>query len=50
MNSQEIIDLEQEFVLGVYGRAPFVLERGEGSTVAACGFNAEVRWVFIKVS
>ncbi|MBP7962993.1 MAG: acetylornithine/succinylornithine family transaminase [Caldilineaceae bacterium] len=33
MNSQEIIDLEQEFVLGVYGRAPFVLERGEGSTV-----------------
>lgn len=33
MNSQTIIDLEQEYVLGVYGRAPFVLERGEGSTV-----------------
>ncbi len=33
MDSQEIIDLEREYVLGVYGRAPFVLARGEGSTV-----------------
>ena len=30
MNAQEIIDLEHDYVLGVYGRAPFVLERGRG--------------------
>src|SRR5689334_20004195 len=30
MNAQEIIDLEQKYVLGVYSRPPFVLERGEG--------------------
>ena len=33
MNAQEVIALEQAHVLGVYGRAPFVLERGEGSTL-----------------
>lgn len=33
MNAQEIIDLEQQYVLGVYGRPPFVLERGEGCTL-----------------
>lgn len=33
MNAQEVIDLEQSHVLGVYGRAPFVLDRGEGSTL-----------------
>ncbi len=33
MNAQEVIDLEQNHVLGVYGRAPFVLARGEGSTL-----------------
>ena len=33
MNTQQIIDLEQKHVLGVYGRAPFVLERGQGSTL-----------------
>lgn len=33
MDAQEVIALEQEHVLGVYGRAPFVLERGEGSTL-----------------
>ncbi|MFN8442666.1 MAG: aspartate aminotransferase family protein [Caldilineaceae bacterium] len=33
MNAQEIIDLEQNHVLGVYGRPPFVLERGEGCTL-----------------
>lgn len=33
MNAQEIIELEQQHVLGVYARAPFVLERGEGSTL-----------------
>lgn len=33
MNPQEIIDLEHETVLGVYGRAPFVLERGSGVTL-----------------
>lgn len=33
MNGQEIIDLEQNHVLGVYGRPPFVIERGNGSTL-----------------
>lgn len=33
MNTHEVIKLEQAHVLGVYGRAPFVLERGEGSTL-----------------
>lgn len=33
MNAQEVIGLEQNHVLGVYGRAPFVLARGEGSTL-----------------
>ncbi len=33
MDAQEIIDLEHEYVLGVYGRAPFVLERGDGCTL-----------------
>ena len=33
MNAQEIVALEQEYVLGVYGRAPFVLERGNGATL-----------------
>jgi acetylornithine/N-succinyldiaminopimelate aminotransferase len=33
MNAQEIIDLEHENVLGVYGRPAFVLERGEGCTL-----------------
>jgi acetylornithine/N-succinyldiaminopimelate aminotransferase len=31
MNAQEIIDLEQQYVLGVYSRPPFVIERGQGS-------------------
>ena len=30
MNAQEIVDLENRYVLQTYGRAPFVLERGEG--------------------
>ena len=33
INTQEIIDLEQEYILGVYGRPPFVIARGEGSTL-----------------
>lgn len=33
MNAQEIIDLEQEYVLGVYSRPDIVFERGQGSTV-----------------
>jgi predicted acetylornithine/succinylornithine family transaminase len=33
MDAQEIIGLEQAYVLGVYGRAPFVLERGDGCTL-----------------
>ncbi len=33
MNAQEVIDLEQNYVLGVYSRPPFVLERGQGCTL-----------------
>ncbi|MBI3960675.1 MAG: aminotransferase class III-fold pyridoxal phosphate-dependent enzyme, partial [Chloroflexi bacterium] len=33
MNTQEIIQNEQDYILGVYSRPPFVLERGQGSTV-----------------
>jgi acetylornithine/N-succinyldiaminopimelate aminotransferase len=33
MEKQTVIDMEQEYVLGVYGRPPFVLERGQGSTL-----------------
>ena len=33
MDSQAVIEMEQAHVLGVYGRAPFVLERGQGSTL-----------------
>lgn len=33
MKTQEIIDLEQKYVLGVYSRPPFVLARGEGCTL-----------------
>ncbi len=33
MDKQEIIEMEQSYVLGVYSRPPFVLERGEGCTL-----------------
>ena len=33
METQSVIQMEQEHVLGVYGRPPFVLERGSGSTL-----------------
>ncbi len=33
MDAQEIVAREHAYVLGVYGRAPFVLERGQGSTL-----------------
>lgn len=33
INTQEVIQNEQNYVLGVYSRPPFVLERGQGSTV-----------------
>jgi acetylornithine/N-succinyldiaminopimelate aminotransferase len=33
MEQQSVIEMEQEYVVGVYGRPPFVLERGEGSTL-----------------
>jgi len=33
VNTQEVIQNEQEYVLGVYSRPPFVLARGQGSTV-----------------
>jgi acetylornithine/N-succinyldiaminopimelate aminotransferase len=31
MDKQSVIEMEQNHVVGVYGRAPFVLERGRGS-------------------
>lgn len=40
MNTQEIIDLEQHYVLGVYSRPPFVIERGQGSTLYDSEGNA----------
>lgn len=33
MNAQEVIQNEQNYVLGVYGRPPFVLTEGKGCTV-----------------
>lgn len=33
MNTQEVIQNEENYVLGVYSRPPFVLARGQGSTV-----------------
>ena len=33
MDAQGVMEQEQQYVLGVYGRAPFVLERGQGSTL-----------------
>jgi len=33
INTQQVIQNEQNYVLGVYSRPPFVLERGQGSTV-----------------
>jgi acetylornithine/N-succinyldiaminopimelate aminotransferase len=33
VNAQEIIDLEQQYVVHTYNRPPFVLERGEGMYV-----------------
>ncbi len=33
MNAEEIIQNEKEYVLGVFGRPPFVLTEGKGSTV-----------------
>lgn len=40
MDTQAIIDMEAENVLGVYARAPFVLARGEGSTLYDTDGNA----------
>jgi acetylornithine/N-succinyldiaminopimelate aminotransferase len=40
LDSDEIIALEQEYVLGTYARAPFVLERGQGSWVYDSEGNA----------
>jgi acetylornithine/N-succinyldiaminopimelate aminotransferase len=33
VDAQEVVAREHDYVLGVYGRAPFVLERGQGSTL-----------------
>jgi predicted acetylornithine/succinylornithine family transaminase len=39
-HTQEVIDNEREYVLGVYSRPPFVLERGDGSTLYDTEGNA----------
>src|SRR5690606_19880872 len=41
-NAQEVIQNEQEYVLGVYSRPPFVIERGEGSTLYDTEGNAYI--------
>ena len=33
MDAQQVVEQEQQYVLGVYARAPFVLARGQGSTL-----------------
>ena len=40
MDAQSIMAMEQEHVLGVYNRAPFVLARGQGSTLYDTDGNA----------
>jgi acetylornithine/N-succinyldiaminopimelate aminotransferase len=40
LNADEIIGLEQQYVLGTYARAPFVLERGQGCWVFDTAGNA----------
>ncbi len=40
MSTNGIIDLEQQYVLGTYARAPFVLERGQGCWVYDTEGNA----------
>ena len=40
INTQEVIDQEQAYVLGVYSRPPFVIERGQGSTLYDSEGNA----------
>jgi acetylornithine/N-succinyldiaminopimelate aminotransferase len=42
INTQEVIEQEQEYVLGVYSRPPFVIERGEGSTLFDSEGNAYI--------
>ena len=42
VNTQEVIANEQEYVLGVYSRPPFVIERGEGSTLYDSEGNAYI--------
>jgi acetylornithine/N-succinyldiaminopimelate aminotransferase len=41
-STNDIIDMEQEYVLGVYSRPPFVLARGEGSTLYDTEGNAYI--------
>jgi acetylornithine/N-succinyldiaminopimelate aminotransferase len=40
LNADGIVDLEQQYVLGTYARAPFVLERGQGCWVYDSAGNA----------
>lgn len=42
VNAQEVILNEQDYVLGVYSRPPFVIERGEGSTLYDTEGNAYI--------
>jgi acetylornithine/N-succinyldiaminopimelate aminotransferase len=42
VNTQEVINNEHDYVLGVYSRPPFVIERGEGSTIYDSEGNAYI--------
>ncbi len=42
INTQEVIENEEEYVLGVYSRPPFVIERGQGSTLYDTEGNAYI--------
>ena len=46
MDAQEVVAREHDYVVGVYGRAPFVLERGQGSTV----YDTEGKTIFSETS
>lgn len=42
MDKQSVIEMEQQYVLGVYGRPPFVLASGKGSTLYDTDGNAYI--------
>ena len=48
VNAEEVIANEQDYVLGVYSRPPFVIERGEGSTLYDSDGNAYIDYVLAQ--